>query len=76
MENNKLLYNAVVIICSPLTLKWFTERFYTDAKVTDEVYPDTDTDDKTSPTVIDLLTCSIFYPDAQCGYWYWYGDAE
>ena len=34
-----------------IRIKWLTERFYTHA-FTDEIYPDTDTDDKNSPNVI------------------------
>ena len=34
-----------------IRIKWLNERFYTDA-YTDEIYPDTDTDDKNSPNVI------------------------
>ena len=41
-----------------IRIKWITEPFYTDA-FTDEIYPDTDTDDKYSPNVI-YLTCSVF----------------
>ena len=59
------------VIC--MRIKLFTERFYTHL-YTDEIYPDTDTDDKNSPNVI--LTCSIFYPHTQCGYWYGTGDVE
>ena len=34
-----------------MRIKWLTEWFYTHA-YTDEIYPDTDTDDKNSPNVI------------------------
>jgi len=37
------------VIC--IRIKWLTERFYTDV-FADEIYPDTDTDDKNSPNVI------------------------
>ena len=48
-----------------IRIKWLTKRFRRDA-CTDEIYPGTDTDDKNSPK--GYLTCSIFYPDTQCGY--------
>ena len=34
-----------------IRIKWLTKRFYADA-LTDEIYPDTDTDDKNIPNVI------------------------
>jgi len=48
-----------------IRIKWLTERFYTDAFM-DEIYPDTDTDDKNRPNFIKLVP--FFYPDTQCGY--------
>jgi len=37
-----------------MRIKPLTERFYTHL-YTDEIYPDTDTDDKNSPNVIELV---------------------